>query len=307
MIQGWQQVLADWLKAPVQVGEVSVIRDWSESKVVKITALVDEELHSYYGKLARSHFATELAVCRLAGWTPSFPSPPGTCVEIEGETWLLLQDADGVQLARNQSPELYAKAFRALAAFHEQCLTDQPVELELLVSQVDRLADSVFDQVNEVIDSGIFTGVDLQLLDRVRVSLSGRFVKIRSLLAKYPLTLLHGDCHSGNLFLADENQLCLIDWGSAMLGPGLFDIVGLVDVARRMHESIGDVDHLLQLYWNNLSDSSRSAYGDLQRAWQVLRLCRSLLELHWFTRTGDDYGQRVNRELEIMEEVLLAV
>lgn len=307
MEERWQQIIAEWLKVPVLVREVTTVREWSESKVVRIAALVDGVEKAYYGKLARSSFDTEIALCRLASESPSFPAPPGISVEIEEETWLLLQEASGKQLARNQEPELYEQTFRALASFHEQESADQLQGLEQLTHQVDYLSGWVFSQLSDAVSRGIFIGVDLQLLQQVRVSIPLRWPGIRSVLARYPLTLVHGDCHSGNLFLGDDGQLCLIDWGSAMLGPGLYDIVGLVDVARRMRDPIGDVDYLLQLYWTNLSERSRAGYGDLHEALNVLRLCRSLLELGWFSSTGDDYGQRANRELQIIQEALSAI
>ena len=103
-----------------------------------------------------------------------------------------------------------------------------------------------------------------------------------------------------NLFLTSEGGICLIDWASACIAPGLMDLAALVDVTLRMDEQDIHEPDVLAAYFDELSQSEREAYGNRDRAWDVCRSVRAFLELEWFATTGDDYGQRIQKELILL-------
>lgn len=303
----WQDVISAWLDQSVEIGAIDEIRDWSQSRVLRITATVGEDQQAIYVKQARLEHAKEAAVYRLAAERERFPAPLGHDTIIDSEHWLLIEQASGEQLARCQSIERYRDAVKALATFHGQSSQEHWTEriegLERMTSRVDELAMTALAQVQARAVAGVFTELDCGLLSKVQIELAARWPTIKSELATYPESLIHGDCHSGNIFIRDEG-IQFVDWGSVAIAPGLLDLAALLDVAARMKREIGSPTELLELYWANLSADARDRYGSLPRAYQVLRICRSLLELDWFSHTEDDYGQRANRELGIIAEAL---
>ncbi|MGI6359100.1 MAG: aminoglycoside phosphotransferase family protein [Bacillota bacterium] len=307
LIVEWQAAVAAWLHEPVEIADIEEIRDWSSSRVLRITAKAGAANHTLYAKLAREGLARELAVYQLAAQVPGFPAPPASCCVIDGEPWLLLQQALGEQLYLTRNPAQYQAAAEALADFHEQSgrsgLAAQASGLPNVLAEIGRLVGTVWDQVRAQLTSGCFTGVEHELLADVEERLLWDWSAIHGVLECYPLTLLHGDSHSGNVFITG-GQIQMVDWATAAIGPGLLDLVGLVDTSLRMNEPLGDVAALREAYWARLSDDSRRRYACLGESWQILRICRSLLELDWFARSGDGYGARTNRELRIISEAL---
>ncbi|MGI6344280.1 MAG: phosphotransferase family protein [Bacillota bacterium] len=306
----WQTVLEDWLGRPLEITDLEVIRDWSSSQVIRLSTRLNGQSENIYGKLARDGGDAELGIYELAAQVPDFPAPVGCGRLIQGERWLLLRQAQGVPLYQTKDPEQYRAAAQALAAFHQLgnmagWATRLP-SLPSLVDHLQQLVPTICDRVQGEVTGGAFSNVDLDLLCEVESDLLWNWEALRGVLACYPINLLHGDAHSGNLFI-DGGKIQLIDWAGAALGPGMLDLVGLIDTGLRMNEPLGDPQDLLQAYWSCLSAKARQQYAAPREAYQVLRICRALLELDWFTQSGDDYGERTNRELNIIQESLWAL
>lgn len=298
----WQKVLDEWLGPGTTVLGIELLREWSQSRVVRIKAQVNGDDLVIFAKQAHVGLDTEIAVYSLAAEARAFPAPAGTRVHVDGVQWLLLNEAQGIRLA-NSTPDNYLLAAQFLADFHEQAVQsgwpDKANFARDLHSRIATLAEQVIEQVRELVSTGQFTGVDLELVQAAQHVLALQGPELIKRLSLFPTTLIHGDCHSGNIFLTNDG-IQLVDWGSAMVAPGLLDIVGLVDVAERMHERAGDLEASVSAYWAKLSVATRSAYGNFGDAWKVMRVVRALLELEWFVKTADDYGTRANRELLII-------
>lgn len=303
----WQKSIAVRLGKSVTITDIRTIRDWSESRVMRIVAAIDGEAPCvYYAKLAHSGFSTEQAVYRLASHTLSFPAPHGTVMKINGQEWLLLHEARGRRLA-NCSPQEYRIAAALLAKFHElgaqSAWAEQAGASVSLPKRISIVAMPLFNRLKELVTTKAFTNVDNILLELVTRHLETFLPQLISHLSTMPLTLVHGDCHSGNIFICDD-RIELVDWGGAFAAPGLYDVVALIDVAQRMSEPLDSPSEIVDAYWECISNETRQAYGVQQTAWKMLRITRALLELDWFMTTGEDYGDRANRELTIIRDNL---
>ncbi len=283
------------------------MRDWPESKVLRLAAVIANEQRTFYAKQTRNGMEQEVALYHLAETEKDLPVPAGKLVLLAGEQWLLLETASGIMLASSSNPQHHLSAVKALASFHElsnkRSWGARLPKVPDLRDHLPALADSVLGHVDQRVKNGIFTQVDLRLLGTTRQQLSGCWHAIQAQLNSYPVALIHGDCHGGNVFLAGT-RITLIDFNSIAIGPGLLDMVGLLDVAARMGNQIGNKEQLLTAYWDELLPTTRQAYGDLNAAFQVLRICRALLELEWFVLSGEDYGLRTNRELAIISSCI---
>jgi len=305
-IMQWNGCLSSWLGEKASVEHADLVRDWSQSRVLRLKVRIGEEARTVFAKQAPGGVDLEAKVYRRLAVAPGFPAPAGVHAVIDGQEWLLIVQAEGLRLADAARKQCLSAA-GYLADFHEQAARENwagAVGLTAALSEhLGRLLVSIPVAVQELAVSGQFTSVDAALLAAAKRALATHGASLLRHLDSLPSTLCHGDCHSGNLFIG-EAGVQLIDWGSATQAPGLLDLVGMIDVAVRMRDDIGDVAQILDAYWGSLTEQTRQAYGSRDRAWSVLRVSRALLELEWFVRDGDDYGARANRELGIILDCL---
>ncbi|MHB8927620.1 MAG: aminoglycoside phosphotransferase family protein [Bacillota bacterium] len=303
----------DFLKGlPIRVTRVTDLRDWSESRVVRVEGEREGHVVTLYCKLARSGADRELAVYRFAAGHPGFPAPPGFCVKDGDDEWLVLEKVEGERLADFRGSGHYLTAGRALASFHARAagwLRDAGARpfmsaVEDLNALLPGLATVALAETRRRAGKGIHAGIDLPLLGEVEELTRGVWTKLVQEVRHLPATLILGDCHNGNLFLSDDGRLTLIDWSSAALGPGLLDLVALLDVAERMGDPTDPAAEVRRAYIDALPSNWRALYSDSARAWNLLRIVHALLELRWFAATGEDFGDRANRELMMLEMAL---
>ena len=305
----WQGAITKWLRRSSVVLEAELLREWSQSRVVRIKILDAGVKRFIFAKQAHVGLDTEVTIYGLANRVKAFPAPAALCVSIDGEEWLLLEEAKGTRLA-NSTASNYRQAANSLAVFHERAaLRGWPDKVGLnnnLPDRISMLLEQAIDRIRQAVHAEQFTEVDLDLVVSVQSMVNRHGPQLIRRLTLYPTTLVHGDCHSGNIFLS-ETGIQMVDWGSASVAPGLLDMVGLIDVAERMSEPVGHIPEVISAYWSHLSADTRDGYSDFAQAWRTLRVVRALLELQWFLETDDDYGRRANRELKIIYENLLCV
>lgn len=219
----------------VQVNDVQEIKNWSESKVIKIIATFEGSPRSYYAKWSRSGVGhnCEEAISRLSTSERAFPAVAGGAFSLDGQGWLMQRDVEGIQLAARNDTASYKVAVEQLALFHDAGAQrgwyKKIPGIPNMHAQVQELRHSVFDDVRGAMARECFTGVNLAHLLATEEQLNSDWSALSSLLHRFPQTLVHGDCHSGNLFLTGDG-ICLIDWSSPMVAPGMLDLVGLLDV-----------------------------------------------------------------------------
>lgn len=305
-ITQWNGCLSLWLGGEANIEQIDLVRDWSQSRVLRLKVRTGKGLRTIFAKQAPGGLDTEARIYRQLAGFEGFPAPSGTPVLIADQEWLLLAEAQGLRLAE-ATPDQYLSAAGYLADFHEQATqASWPAAIGLTAAPTEHIARLLVklpEAMQKLAVSSQFTSVDTHLLSATREALQTHGPSLIHHLDSFPCTLCHGDCHSGNLFIGAAG-IQLIDWGSASYAPGLLDLVGLIDVTTRMREHVGDAHEIVNAYWNGLSAQTRQAYGRLDWAWSLLRVTRALLELEWFVRDGDDYGTRANRELCIILDCL---
>ncbi|MHB9112924.1 MAG: phosphotransferase family protein, partial [Thermoleophilia bacterium] len=225
----------DFLKdLAIRVVGVTELRDWSESRVIRVEGEREGRPVTLYCKLARSGADRELAVYHFAAAHPGFPAPRSFFVEDGDDEWLVLEKAEGERLADLRGPGHYLTAARALASFHTRAAgwladSDPPSQalqaaIEDLTATLPGLAASALAATRRRAADGTSAGADLSLLGQVEELTHHRLPDVIPDIQRFPIALIHGDCHSGNLFLTGDGRLSLIDWSSAGLGPGLLDL-----------------------------------------------------------------------------------
>ncbi len=260
------------------VKRLTPLRDWSESRVVRVEGTKRGKPVVYYLKWSRRGREPESAIYRFAAHCAGFPASKAVPVMVDGEEWLLLDRAKGTLLAdiaRTDAPGAYVTAARRMARFHKQATaagwTAQLSGLGTLKGRMEALPFSVLEALRRMVAGGEYSGVSPSLLSLVETASTQLWPGFMKAYRSYPDSLIHGDCHFGNLFLTPEGGICLIDWASASIAPGLMDLAALVDVSQRMREHIAPEPDVLAAYFGELSQSERQAYGKPERAWAACR------------------------------------
>ena len=309
------------LKGPVQahlskelgirVAVTEIIRHWHESFVIRIEGFQYGKPVVKYLKRFSDLSDTEPSIYRFAEGTSEFPAPGSTAFVIDEEVWLLLDRASGTLLADVCSEGVfraYLNAAKGLAEFHGRAaLFRWPNEFQnLLVTpeSVESLAEVVLRKLEGKTGTGEFSRVDRSLLLDAERTVEKSWPGIARAFTGFPFTLVHGDCHYGNLFLLPGGGVSLIDWASAAVAPGLVDLVALVDVSLRMGVKPPPWADMLRAYLEGLPENQREAFGEPERAWRVCRCYRAFSELQWFISSGQDYGERARRELGVLNSLM---
>ena len=123
-------------------------------------------------------------------------------------------------------------------------------------------------------------------------------------------TFIHGDLHDGNVLIRSGSDYAaspfvIVDWASARLDSGFFDLVSLYDVAERMKTCRLDPEIMIATYLDaRWPDGVRNDVVAAKKEWSKCRMLRAWDELRWFATTGDDFGDRARREVSIIGEML---
>jgi len=308
----WQQLLGDAVPdRGIHVRSVEAVRMWSVSTVLKLHVHTSTGEARLYAKKITPRQRTQARVYEFAAAEPRFPAPHAFVISSVhsnvrtgaaappsqmpasddphgepdetgpiGDAWLVTEMARGVRLA-DAPPQAWQQSAALLASFHEHAATLKWANSIAGLPDLGHLPDlarRAMDTTKLRYTEGVYSGLDGARLDLVTTELLSAWQSIARRLERMPSTLVHGDCHSGNIFLSSEG-LQLIDWDSAARAPGMLDLVALVDVAHRMRELACGAAALRSAYWRSLSADTRSRYGSIEECWAALRVVRALLEL----------------------------
>lgn len=89
-------------------------------------------------------------------------------------------------------------------------------------------------------------------------------------LAELPPTIVHGELYAPNVLIRPDGRACLLDWETAAVGPGLFDLVALTSGAL----PDGGRDRIVAAYAGELGLDPGELAGDIE-------CCRLLIAIQW--------------------------
>ena len=296
----------------IEIKRLIPLREWSESRVIRVEGIRCGQPVIYFLKRSNRNIEIESTIYRFATHHAEFPAPKANVMTVDGEVWLLLNQAPGNRLADIREPDTYdayISAARSLAKFHMQAAASGwPDRLSVLKPLKDRLKTLpaiVLKELRQKLVNGEYTGIDVSLINLVEAATETQWYRITKEFGRYPDSLIHGDCHYGNLFLAQTGEMYLIDWSSASIAPGLMDLTALADVSQRMNAPTPPEPELLNAYLGEHAKSEREKYGNPLRAWMICHSVRNFLELEWFNSTSENYGERIQRELINLKRFLV--
>jgi len=274
----------EWLDAAVRAtgatpaGELEVVQQWGISLVVRQRT----DHGALFGKAVGAVFAAEPAITELLSQDHPGTVPGVLALDVE-HGWVLLGDA---RIRPIKGAEA-AEGLRALARLQRArvgrtdglravgCPDRGPATL------AEDLAASLAD-LELATELAPARGLDVAERERLR----GLLPAFASLCREAeddgaPLTLLHGDCHPGNVGVREDGSVCLLDWSDTAVGHPFVDVdVWLSHVAD---DERGPLRAAYLAEWPEVADGERALLRAdvLCAAYQVVtsqRLLRALEE-----------------------------
>jgi len=264
----------------------------------------------------------------------------------EGFRDVIMEDIGTDALHKRRDPEWYMRAVQEIAKIHKRfdlsvsdvapermpAISGFPAGLAAILPRYD--LDKWTGAVREAVDGTVqrlkdgtyrgFTPGEIDELVSVLRSLATdtltalgdrqeSYKRQSSVTEPSAQTLIHGDFHDGNVLVrsSPDRAICpfaFVDWDSARLDSGFFDLVSLYDVAERMETCRLDPETMIATYldarWPN---GGRPSFPAAVIEWHRCRMLRAWDELRWFSTVGDDFGDRVRREVAIIQRTLSAL
>lgn len=240
----------------------------------------------------------------------------------DGFRAMLLEDVGNDVLYKHPNARSYMRAAAEIARIHRRFdQSDLGAELAKLLPEYDtaRWASIIASAARgtlERFEDGTYRGDSLSGGASLPDTLKNLEEETLSIMMEpeqttsLTRTLVHGDYHEGNVLIrpGEETgfeQLVIVDWGDARWDSGFFDLVSLCEVAHRMGTVVLDyrqvVDSYLQARYAGLGGPSHLA---VEVEWHKCSVLRAWDELRWFSETGEDFGDRVPREVETIRSHL---
>ncbi|MGC5167893.1 phosphotransferase [Luteimicrobium sp. DT211] len=283
-------------------GDPEVLQQWGVSLVVRQRT----DRGPLFGKAVGAVFATEPTITRLLA-----RDAPGSVPDVlaldEERGWVLLADARIRPIAGAEA----AEGLRALA--RRQRAWIGRTDALRAAGCPDRGPATLADDLAASLE-------DLELateLAPVRGLDGTERARLRALLPAFadlcreaeddgaPLTLLHGDCHPGNVGVRDDGSVCILDWSDAAVGHPFVDVdVWLSHVADDERGALRDA-YLAE--WPEVADGEAALLRAdvLCAAYQVVtsqRLLRALEEDEWpgFANGMSFWARRVLERYDLL-------
>jgi hypothetical protein len=130
-----------------------------------------------------------------------------------GRYWLFLERVDGIELYQVADLEVWKRAARWLGEFHRR---PAPVATGGLI-----LYDAAWYRLWMLRAAAFSTDRAIDRLVRCHEQVVDH-------LCALPVTVIHGDFNASNVLAAPDGRICPVDWERTSLGPGLWDLAGLV-------------------------------------------------------------------------------
>jgi hypothetical protein len=217
----------------------TLLHQWPLSRVERLV-FRSNELPTLILKVSLPPLDSELTVYRdilsvNLGWSPVLY---GFC-QVEGATWLFLQDVGTATLKSSATPDLLSMSVSTLAGMHIAFTSSVTVgdlirRVPLPVYNVPSYLEGATDALSLTVlmlSRRKYTAVKTHHITKLEEVIS-KYRRVAETLAAAPLTLVHGDFDADNIaVVASENRVIFLDWANACYGSGILDLVEIANFA----------------------------------------------------------------------------
>lgn len=197
---------------------------------------------------------------------------------------LVLQDliAAGARFCSALEPftaDLAAQSLEQLARLHARSADLLPAN-DWIPSRIEEIARGHFlsvEQVQDLLDDPRGETLDAGTRDAARLFSAMAVLAERNRDA--PQTMLHGDCHAGNLFMTADGP-GFTDWQLIQHGNWAFDVAYHICAVLPVETAAAEERHLLHHYLDALAALGGNA-PDRETAWETYRAAQAYGFYHW--------------------------
>ncbi|MBS4197689.1 phosphotransferase [Lederbergia citri] len=212
-VEGW--IREELEKASLSIrGKMERVKETDMSLVIRVPTNEDD----YYFKVVGSASKQEAMLSRELNITH-----PGKTVEVlavnEMRGWLLMRDLKGQSLRTLKDKKIWQKA---ISEFGELQITElENIERLLQLGVPDRRMSVLKEEIQQRLEEMCATGLNKEQTNQVMTLLPILLEMCDELESIIPASLEHGDLHSNNIRLV-ENNIVFFDWGDASVSHPFF-------------------------------------------------------------------------------------
>jgi serine/threonine protein kinase len=300
-----EEGLGRWLSRPVRIDtlEGAPLEAWSTYPIdrLQVTLPSGEQLPVIFKRLrvgaGLKGNRREVLIYRrlLAGRRFGAPTLYASVYdEVQERYWLFLEDVGEDSLKRGDREDWMA-AVRLLAQMHGTYWGRED-ELRALGCLGDHGPDYYQEVVHTV---GWYLGLARNREGLARLNaLMPRYPELAAYLVRQPRTFIHGDIFPDNLLLQPNSFIRLIDWESASVGLGAWDLARLLDGWEKEHPAFVAVYLEALEKETGLSADRR----EFDRTFSYCQILNSLWHLAWDVEKCKD-GEFVDEALTDIERL----
>lgn len=276
-VEAWMLDLADRLDMHAS-GSVEQVRVWSRSSTLRLPTTSG----ALYFKACHAAFSYEPVITRVLSIRYPGQIPEIVAVNVE-KAWMLTREFKGKPLTEYKEIDIWEKALRAFAEIQLDLVEN--THLLIGLGLPDRHLDYLINQIERFL-------VDLpeDLTDDEKDYLRRTTHLLRELCYdlldyKVPLSLVHGDFHSGNVVIQENSQQpVFFDWSDSSISHPFFDLSYFMSQIDAVRAPIPDArQRLLNAYlecWT-CYEPLRNLHKIYQRA-EVVSLLYQVISHHHF-------------------------
>jgi hypothetical protein len=256
-LPGWYDKLTQWVSTSlgaigvVPAGAPRVVQQWGISAVLRQpTDAGDYYVKAVFGAPGRGFWHEPAVTVAFADQQPEL-IPAVTAIDTDNG-WMLMPDMRLKAAFKELPPHDWHLGLRALAQVQRHWIGR---EAELLaLGAPDRSPRHLAAQLPQLLDDElVVSGLEPAERQRVMAAMP-TFVQLcaEAQESVVPMTVSHGDCHTGNIGLRQDGTVCVYDWSDAAWGHPFWDLnpyLQGVDADRRTE--------LVDAYlaeWSDLAD-----------------------------------------------------
>ena len=272
--KGWFQRARQWTEAELEkqayqrTSEVEQFKHWSLSVLLR----VETNKGDVYFKISNKFplFANEpLIMQKLSEFFPKFVPRP--LAINEAERWMLMADFGAAKPDETQRKPLLIRMARDYARFQQATSSPDMIARLEAAGCFNRRISVLETQIEGMYaDEASYAGLNEEeqsAWKACRPQLIALCQKLSSY--KIPETLVHGDFHSGNVAIRDDDFL-IFDWTDACISHPFFDLPIFLD-----YDGGDDVDAVRQAYLGEWQD-----YESMDNLETIYKLAETAASLH---------------------------
>lgn len=217
---GWFNTIEHWIKKSAEGAGIKINGEIEKIKITDLSAvlLIPAEEGSLYFKAVIPQAAYEAELSKHLN--KLFKGKSADIIDInEKEGWLLMRDIKGHPLRELRDKALWQRAINEYAKLQVQEVENTDMLISMGVP--DRRLHKLRDEIDKNLEAMCATGLNEEETSKI-LALKPELLRMcEDMEGIVPTSIEHGDLHSNNIRLSEE-EIVFFDWGDAAVAHPFF-------------------------------------------------------------------------------------